>query len=255
VLDSVNPAALIGRLTDPDSMTTDAPADETRVQFVMRRVVEHISRERLRVGDQLPSETRFVDTLGVSRPVVREAFGALAALNIVDTANGRRPRVSALNGSVLSISLDHAVRTEQISVRQVWETRRCLETETIALAAVRRTDVEAARMRDIARAMSEAERDSPELMGLDIALHKAIADASRNLLMAQIISSFEPLLESAVPAAWRVLRSDEQHREILDRHIEIADTITRRDPEAARAAMDGHFDAAIGARLLLDDPV
>jgi GntR family transcriptional repressor for pyruvate dehydrogenase complex len=110
-------------------------------------------------------------------------------------------------------------------------------------------------MRDIARAMSEAERDSPELMGLDIALHKAIADASRNLLMAQIISSFEPLLESAVPAAWRVLRSDEQHREILDRHIEIADTITRRDPEAARAAMDGHFDAAIGARLLLDDPV
>jgi GntR family transcriptional repressor for pyruvate dehydrogenase complex len=236
-------------------MTTDAPADETRVQFVMRRVVEHISRERLRVGDQLPSETSFVDTLGVSRPVVREAFGALAALNIVDTANGRRPRVSALNGSVLSISLDHAVRTEQISVRQVWETRRCLETETIALAAVRRTDVEAARMRDIARAMSEAERDSPELMGLDIAA--AQGHRRRQPQPADGPDHLVVRAAAGIRCARRLARAALRRTapEILDRHIEIAETITRRDPDAARIAMDGHFDAAIGARLLLDDPV
>jgi DNA-binding FadR family transcriptional regulator len=236
-------------------MTTDAPADETRVQFVMRRVVEHISRERLRVGDQLPSETRFVEQLGVSRPVVREAFGALAALNIVETANGRRPRVSALNGSVLSISLDHAVRTEQISMRQIWETRRCLETETVALAAVRRTDAEAARITELARAMSAAERESAELMRLDIQLHKAIADAGRNLLMAQIIASLEPLLETSVSAAWGLLRTEAQHRAILDRHLDIAEAITRGDPQAARTAMDNHFDATVAARLLLDDPI
>ncbi len=236
-------------------MTLDVPAAETRVQFVMRRVVEHISRERLRVGDDLPSETRFAEDLAVSRPVVREAFGALAALNIIETANGRRPRVSALNGSVLSISLDHAVRTEQISMRQIWETRRCLETETVALAAVRRTDAEAARITELARAMSAAERGSTELMSLDIQLHKAIADAGRNLLMAQIIASLEPLLESSVSAAWGLLHSDAQHRAILDRHLDIAEAITRGDPQAARAAMDRHFDAAVAARLLLDDPI
>lgn len=230
------------------------PTEETRVQYVMRQVAEHISRERLRVGDQLPSETRFTETLGVSRPVVREAFGALAALNIIDTANGRRPRVSALSGSVLAISLDHAVRTQQITVRQVWETRRCLETETIALAALRRDDAEAAHIHALALEMREAERDSPHLIGLDIAMHKAIAQASRNQLMAQIISSFEPLLESAVPVAWRKLRTDEQHRELVERHVMLADTIARRDPEAARAAMDSHFDHAVGALLLLDDP-
>ena len=236
-------------------MITDAPADETRVQFVMRRVVEHISRERLRVGDQLPSETSFVEVLGVSRPVVREAFGALAALNIVETANGRRPRVSALNGSVLSISLDHAVRTEQISMRQIWETRRCLETETVALAAVRRTDAEAARIAELARAMSDAEHGSAKLMSLDIQLHKAIADAGRNLLMAQIIASLEPLLESSVSAAWGVLNTDDQHRAILDRHIDIAEAITRGDAEAARIAMDRHFDTSVAARLAMDDPI
>jgi len=116
-------------------------------------------------------------------------------------------------------------------------------------------DAEAARITELARAMSAAERGSTELMSLDIQLHKAIADAGRNLLMAQIIASLEPLLESSVSAAWGLLHSDAQHRAILDRHLDIAEAITRGDPQAARAAMDRHFDAAVAARLLLDDPI
>ena len=38
---------------------TAIPLEETRVQYVMRQVAEHIGRERLKVGDQLPSETSF----------------------------------------------------------------------------------------------------------------------------------------------------------------------------------------------------
>jgi GntR family transcriptional regulator, transcriptional repressor for pyruvate dehydrogenase complex len=221
---------------------------------VMRHVAEHIGRERLKVGDQLPSESKFGEQLGVSRPVVREAFGALAALNIIDTANGRRPRVSALSSQVLSISLDHAVRTEQISVQQVWETRRCLETETIALAALRRTDDEAAEIRGLAEAMARQGRDTPELIGLDIALHKAIASASRNALMAKIVASFEPLLERAVPAAWRTLRTDEHHAAIIEKHLMMADAVYRREPEEARQAMDEHFDKAVGSMLAAPPP-
>lgn len=234
-------------------MLSDVHPEETRVQYVMRNVAEHIGRERLRVGDELPSESTFGERLGVSRPVVREAFGALAALNIIDTANGRRPRVSALSSQTLSISLDHAVRTEQISVQQVWETRRCLETETIALAAVRRTDEEAARISAIAAGMARADRGSQELVTLDIALHKAIAEASRNALMAKIIASFEPLLESAVPAAWRTRRTESEHLAIIQKHLELAEMITRRDADGARQAMDEHFDRAVGAMLAAQD--
>lgn len=236
-------------------MLADSRPDETRVQYVMRQVADYIGKGQLKVGDQLPSEAAFGERLGVSRPVVREAFGALAALNIIDTANGRRPRVSALSSQTLSISLDHAVRTEQITVQQVWETRRCLETETIALAAVRRSDDEALRIRDLARAMADAARGSPALIEADIAMHKAIADASRNALMAKIIGSFEPLLESAVPAAWRTRRTEDQHAAIIDKHLEMADTILRRDADAARRAMDEHFDRAIGAMLAADHAV
>ena len=225
------------------------PADESRVQFVMRQVADHIGREGLKVGDQLPSETRFVELLGVSRPVVREAFGALAALNIIDVGNGRRPRVSAVNGSVLASSLEHAVRTQQISVQEVWETRRIIEIETIALAAVRRSDEEAARIVALASAMAQSAPSSPELMRLDLSLHKAIAQASRNGLMARIIASFEPLLEATIPVAWSKVQSDAHHAVMLERHRELAETIRLRDPDAARKAMDDHFDRAVGASL------
>lgn len=229
---------------------TDEPrADETRVQFVMRQVADHISRERLKVGDQLPSETSFAEALGVSRPVVREAFGALGALNMIEIANGRRPRVSAMDGSVLAVSLGHAIRTDQISIQEVWETRRCLETETIALAAVRRSDDEAARISSIASAMSSALPGSPELMKLDLQLHKAIAAASRNALMAQIIAAFEPMLETSIPAAWDTITTPEHHAVMLVRHAALADRIRARDADGARQAMDDHFDRSVAARL------
>jgi GntR family transcriptional repressor for pyruvate dehydrogenase complex len=230
----------------------DVPPLETRVQYVMRQVAEHIGRGRMRAGDELPGETSFGEQLGVSRTVVREAFGALSALNIIDTANGRRPRVSALSSRTLSVPLDHALRTEQISLQQVRETRRCLETEIIVLAAQHRSDEEAERILDIAHAMARVERDSPELVRLDIALHKAIAAASRNALMETLLASLEPLLESAVPPTWETRRTEDQHAVVIARHVELAETIRRRDPEAARRVMEAHFDrdshAPSGAR-------
>jgi GntR family transcriptional regulator, transcriptional repressor for pyruvate dehydrogenase complex len=236
-------------IVTPFMAQEEADPGETRVQSVIRRVVERIREGRLKVGDQLPSEVQFAQDLGVSRPVVREAFGALAALNIIEVANGRRPRVSSMNASVLAISLDHAVRTEQISVQEVWEVRRTLEAQTAALAAARRTPDEAAHIRALAEAMRDAKSGSEELVRLDIALHHAIAMASRNILLIQIIASFEPLMERAVPVAWSTRRTEEERLDVLARHLELARAIGAQDAVAAAKAMDDHFDRSITSLL------
>lgn len=251
--DSQRISSVVSAIVTPFT-SDDGPPEETRVQSVIRRVVERIRQGRLKVGDQLPSEVQFAQEFGVSRPVVREAFGALAALNIIEVANGRRPRVSSMNASVLAISLDHAVRTEQVSVQEVWEVRRNLESQTAALAAVRRTPDEAAHISELARAMRDAESGSKALVELDIAFHNAIAMASRNILLSQIIASFEPLMERAVPAAWDTRRTDDQRELVLERHQRLADAIRAQDPVAASAAMDDHFDKAITALLEVGAP-
>jgi GntR family transcriptional repressor for pyruvate dehydrogenase complex len=93
------------------------------VDFAVRRIRDHIRDHDLKVGDTLPGEGQFAIELGVSRAVMREAFGALAALRLLDVGNGRRARVGAIDGSVMGTSLDHAVSTAQVSVAEVWDVR------------------------------------------------------------------------------------------------------------------------------------
>ena len=70
------------------------------------------------------------EKLDVSRAVMREAFGALAALKQLDVANGRRANVGALDGSVLADSFEHAISTAQIGMAEVWNVRRTIEIDT-----------------------------------------------------------------------------------------------------------------------------
>lgn len=219
------------------------------VQRAMQAVTDHIRQQALRVGDSLPGEAHFAGVLGVSRPVMREAFGALAALRLIDVGNGRKPRVSAIDGSVIASSLNHAVSTAQITVPQVWDVRRTIELRTVALAAESRTDAEAREIVALAEAMAADPDDLAGMTRHDIAFHEAIAKASHNVLFVQIVASFGPLMEVAVPTAWSTRTTEAERRDIIERHRAVARAILGRDPAAAVAAMDSHFDTAIGDLL------
>ncbi|HEV2568765.1 FadR/GntR family transcriptional regulator [Sphingomonas sp.] len=220
-------------------------AAETLVDRAVRHVQAHIREHDLKVGDTLPGEGTFASQLGVSRAVMREAFGALAALRLLDVGNGRRARVGAIDGSVMGTSISHAVATAQVSTAQVWDVRRTLELRTVELAALNRTEEEAREIERLADEMAVSFDDPDRLVRTDIALHQAIAVASRNPLYQQIIRSFEPLMKEAVPAAWATRRTEEQRVSILDVHIGLARAITEGDGAKARNLVDAHFDASI----------
>ncbi|SFS09879.1 FadR/GntR family transcriptional regulator [Sphingomonas jatrophae] len=219
------------------------------VDHALRRVREHIRLNDLKVGDTLPGEGWFATELGVSRAVMREAFGALAALRVIDVANGRRARIGAMDGSVMGASIDHAVATAQVSVAEVWDVRRTLELRTVELAALHRTPEQADEIVAAAEAMAAATGDLPQVMLHDIGLHQAIARASGNALYQQIVRSFEPLMKVAVPSAWQTRVTVDQQQEILQRHVSIAHAIRDGDPAAAVAEMRAHFVASIGTLL------
>jgi len=217
---------------------------ESLVSTAVRRIREHIRLNGLRVGDALPGEQQFASELGVSRAVMREAFGALAALRLIDVGNGRRARVGAIDGSVMATSLEHAVTTEQASITEIWDVRRTLELRTAQLAALNRTPSEADRILELARALSTA-ADLETTTSLDIAFHQAIAKATHNMIFHQIVRSFENTMRSAVPAAWRTRITREQQDVVRRNHIAIAEAIDAGDPDRAFEAMDSHFDASV----------
>lgn len=216
------------------------------VDRAVRRVREHIRTNDLKVGDTLPGEGAFAEQLGVSRAVMREAFSTLAALNQIDVGNGRKARVAAIDGTVLSSSLDHAIATSQVTVAEIWDVRRSLELRTAELAAAERSDADARAILAHAGAMEAAGRDLPALVRHDIAFHQTIARASGNALFYNIIRSFEELMAVAVPTAWHTRSTDEQRRSVFEQHRRLAQAIADRDSAAAREEMNCHFDASIG---------
>lgn len=215
------------------------------VDRAVRAVRDHIREHDLKVGDTLPGEGAFADRLGVSRAVMREAFSTLAALRQIDVGNGRKPRVAAIDGSVLATSFDHAVATAQVTVDEIWDVRRTLELRTAELAAIRRSDADARAILGHAEAMTAHSGDLDALTQHDIAFHQAIAKASGNVLLYTIIRSFESVMTAEAPAAWRAHSSADQRAAILDQHRQLAQAIANRDSVAALAEMNTHFDISI----------
>jgi GntR family transcriptional repressor for pyruvate dehydrogenase complex len=219
------------------------------VRTAIDAIKDHIRTQQLRVGDTLPGESYFAEKLGVSRAVMREAFGALAALKQIDVANGRRAKVGALDGSVLAESLEHAISTAQIGMAEVWDVRRTIEMRTAALAAENASVGQIERIVALAEAMARDNQPHDQTTDDDIAFHLAIAEASGNTLFFKIVASFVPLMRIAVPLAWETRKSSEEKHDILDRHRRLAQAIAERKPTDARDWMGSHFDEAIGASL------
>lgn len=222
-------------------------SDGTRAVF--EAVTGYINDNRLRSGDALPSENAFADAVGVSRTVVRQAFGALGALRLVETSNGRRPRVGTIDGSVVGIPMVHAVSTAQATVQQVWDARRALERRTAELAALQRSAAEADAIVALAQAMRAAGDDLPLQVEHDIAFHAAIAEATHNPVLALLIGSFAQLMRRTCPIGWQARRTEADRLAVFDQHDRIAEAIAAADAAAAEAAMDAHFELSLRALI------
>jgi DNA-binding FadR family transcriptional regulator len=200
-------------------------------------------------GDTLPGESAFALQCGVSRAVVREAFRSMAMLRLIDVGYGRRPRVSAIDRSVLAIVLDHAVYTDQTSIQQIYDVRRTIELRTAALAALRRSAEEAARITALAAAMRADFANPTRVMEHDIDFHEAIAAASCNPLFVLLVGAFQVITRQTWSIGWNSRASDAQRIASVAGHEAIARGIAAGDPRAAQVAMAEHFDASVMALL------
>jgi GntR family transcriptional regulator, transcriptional repressor for pyruvate dehydrogenase complex len=231
-------------------MASRASEGRSLVHQAVQSVRDHIKANDLKVGDTLPGEGHFAGALGVSRAVIREAFGALAALHLIDVGNGRRARVGAIDGSVMATSLDHAVATAQVSIAEVWDVRRTLELRTAELAANARSDADARDIVRFADGIANAGDDLRARIENDLAFHAAIARASGNMLFLQIVRAFAPMMEIAIPAAWHTRTAEAERERIARLHQDLAAAIADRDSASARTLMDVHFDASIRDQLV-----
>ena len=227
--------------------TTPEEANPGLVSAAIQAITQHIRVEGLGPGDLLPSEADMTRKLSVSRTVVREAFRSLSAMRLIDMSAGRRASVAKLDTGAMSMVIEHGVTTEQISVHQVYDVRRTIEMRTVALAALRRSDAEAAEIQEYARLMRENYRAPEIVMEHDIAFHEAIARASHNPVFSLIITAFSGVTRRTWVIGWRTRASEEDQIKMIEGHGDIARAILVGNPQLAAEHMAAHFDKSVKA--------
>jgi GntR family transcriptional repressor for pyruvate dehydrogenase complex len=208
-----------------------AVARTSAAEEVRRRLVELVETGELPVGEKLPPETDLAQAFGVSRPVVREALGALRAFGIVRSRAGygsvvasRRP-----DGLLLLGRHTHA---------ELYEVRCNLEIPAAADAAQRRTPKQLEHLAGLIEQLySTAELRA--WVDLDTAFHVAIADASDNRVRVRLVEDLRDLLtEHSLLAAELPGRREQANRE----HRAIFDAVAARKAAEARRAMRRHLE-------------
>ncbi len=200
--------------------------------------------ELIRGGDSekerwLPGERSLAEQLGVSRTVVREATKRLEQQGMLEIQHGIGIKAvdklhKPLNDSLSLIIPDVAER-----LRQLNETRMAIDPESARLAAENAT---AAQLRTLRR-LHQQLIDAPDNAGAieaDMAFHRALAEASGNMMFRLILDSLAELgLASRQRTIGRVGKFTG-----IEHHAAILAAVERGDAGAAAAAMRHHITCA-----------
>jgi len=212
-------------------------------------ISRHIREMDLMPGDKLPSEALLSKELNVSRTVVREAFRSLAAMRIIELATGKRATVAQIDHGAMSLMIEHGVHTDQINIHQIYDVRRTMETRIVTLAAIRRTDAEAAEILRLAGQMQASLGDPAQLIEYDLAFHTALAQASRNPVYSLLIGAFQGITRQTWPMGWKTRPTQAARDLMVQTHIDIAHAVAASDPLKAVELMSLHFDESVRALL------
>ncbi|HTJ34139.1 MAG TPA: FCD domain-containing protein [Dactylosporangium sp.] len=202
----------------------------TAAAEAMRSIQEMIVDGRLAPGQRLPAERELSELLGISRPTLRETIRSLVSLNILESRHGSGTYVAALSTGELLEPLQFVMALNERTVAELFEARLVIEPALAALAAARAGAADVAAMRSALA--------SPDRVAADVTLHRLIAEAAGNPLLATMLQTL-----STLGRASRALTSSRPGvlRRTAAEHQAIVDAIDRRDAAAAREAMTAHL--------------
>ncbi|OMH26970.1 hypothetical protein BKD30_04290 [Tersicoccus phoenicis] len=220
---------------------------------VRRALIAYIDERNLAAGDALPSTAELSERFGVSRPVVREALSALAALGLIELSNGRHAVVKELDEQLITLYLSRALRSTPRRLTALMELRVPLEIQAAALAAERATDAEREALSVLVHGMTGQIGKADAYVRLDLQLHRQIAVLGGNPALLGITDAVRGQVFDAMTRL-RALREERglvgaEHRE----HDAVVAAIVAGDAEAAGEAMRAHLRTTGQLVAVLDD--
>lgn len=233
------------------------------VDRLVAAILAHIREQRLLPGDKLPPERKLAEVLGASRSSLREAIRILASQGVLRAQQGGGTYVDAgisdcddLTRRKLVEALDPLVSGDPAYRYDVLEARHVLEGGTAWHAALRASDADKTRIRscfdDIVYFQSQ--QDGERSSRADASFHLAIAAASHNAVLLQMMRGMFELVQASVTEnRQRIFEVSQTHEQLTGQHRLLMEAIFRGDAEAARNAVWAHLEFVDARVRALDE--
>jgi GntR family transcriptional repressor for pyruvate dehydrogenase complex len=157
-----------------------------RVSEVVSKEIQEMILSKLNSGDKLPSETELASMYGVSRSSIREALQALESIGIVEKRNGGTYVTSSPKDCLVE-PLSLMIQMNFARLSDVLDMRRLLEIEAVRLAALNAGKDDIRNLENLVWLMQRPDLSREEFIELDIQFHYAIAEATGNNVLYQLI--------------------------------------------------------------------
>lgn len=225
----------------------------SQTDVVVHGIKTMITSGELTAGSRLPIEKDLAARLGVSRGSLREGVRALALMGVLETRQGDGTYVTSLDPTLLLAPMGFMIDLQApASVAHLQSVRRVLETEAVALAAMRIGDEELAQMEALLQglepALAQGDIDSEAAMDVDINFHRVIARASGNPALEALI---EALASRTIRGRmWRAIKEQGAVQGAQAEHTAILAELKAHEPDRARIRMATHL---LGVEEFLDE--
>ena len=208
------------------------------------QIEDLIATGKLKPGDRMPAERDLAQQLDVSRPSLREALLILESRGLLQARRGGGFSVTDVTAPTITDPLVHLLQRHPETVDDILELRHGLECVAAEFAALRATEADDKRLREIVGGMRRrrGQVDPLEDTDRDVDFHMAVAEASHNVALVHVMRGIFNLMLINMLRTREAYCHQAENVALLDaQHVEIAKAIAARDPKAARAAANIHL--------------
>ncbi len=213
---------------------------ENRYQVVQKALKQYIVDSGLKPGDRLPTEHEIAQSLGVSRSSLREALKGLQSLGIIDSRRGGGMVVRSFNFDAILDNLSYALLVNGAEVLELLHIRKALECYFIDQAILHQTPVIMESLREILERFAEKVKRNDDIRDVDEQFHITLFEPVRNRVLIRMIHLFWKTM-NAIRDKSLVIEPDLEGS--LKRHQDILRFFIERNVDAARKAMEIHFES------------
>jgi len=201
-----------------------------------------LSTGELKPGDELPSEREMAESIGVSRPPLREALNALQAMGFIEIRPRSKILVKSLTEKPVEDPLSLLIADDPVKFFELLDIRRAMESWAAFNAAKQATESDIERLEEIITRDQENLRRNRNDAKTDADFHIAIALAAHNTVLSHLTASCYNILWSTQRMSREQLfKKRENKQRIADQHMRIFQAIKSRNPEQASREARRHI--------------